>query len=267
MMLKKYYQIFKYCFIRTLQFRAEIIVYSFLDIIPFFVLFFLWGAVYSGQTYINGYSYFDIVQYYIMVVFVQRITATYFEGWRSQEIRMGKIDYFLTRPFSYINEILSREIGGKIINLSISIPILTAFYFISIKIFSVPSIQLNLNNFFIFILLIVSAYAIQIMVALWIVLLTFWFEGSSGLEHFKWIVLSLFSGSTIPYEFMPIWLQKIFDFLPFKYTSYVPIQLIMGKISLTYKDYLSVILTLLVMFFITRILLKKALYKYSSAGG
>ncbi len=254
-------------FIRTLQFREEIVIYAFLDIIPFFVLFFLWGAVYSGQTQINGYSYSDIVQYYIMVVFVQRITATYFEGWRSQEIRMGKIDYFLTRPFSYINEVLSKEIGGKIINLSISIPILTAFYFLSIKIFSVQTIQLNLNNFFIFLILIFAAYAIQIMIALWIVLLTFWFEGSSGLEHFKWIVLSLFSGSTIPFEFMPIWLQKIFEFLPFKYTSYIPIQIIMGKISLTSKDYLSVVLTLLAMILITKFLWKKAIYKYSSAGG
>src|SRR5680860_1069207 len=109
-MLRKYYLIFKYMFIRTLQFRAEIMIYSFLDIIPFLVLFFLWSAVYSGQEVINSYSFSDIIQYYILVIFIQRFTATHFEEWRSQEIRMGKIDYFLTRPFSYINEIISKEV-------------------------------------------------------------------------------------------------------------------------------------------------------------
>ena len=99
-MLKKYYLVFRYMFVRTLQFRAEIVVYSFLEVIPFFALFFLWGAVYSNQEIINSYSFANIVQYYILVIFIQRFTATHFEGWRSQEIRMGKIDYFLTRPFS-----------------------------------------------------------------------------------------------------------------------------------------------------------------------
>ncbi len=137
-------------FIRTLQFREEIIIYAFLDVVPFFVLFFLWGAVYSNQQIINNYSFSDIVQYYILVVFIQRITATYFEGWRSQEIRMGKIDYFLTRPFSYINEILSKELGGKIVNLLISIPILTLFYIFSMKIFHVSKIIFDINSLFIF---------------------------------------------------------------------------------------------------------------------
>jgi ABC-type uncharacterized transport system permease subunit len=44
----------------------------------------------------------------------------------------------------------------------------------------------------------IVAHTIQFLIALWIVLLGFWFEGSSGLEHFKWIVLSLFSGAMIP---------------------------------------------------------------------
>lgn len=254
-------------FIRTLQFREEILIYAFLDVIPFFVLFFLWRAVYSGQDVINNYSFSDIVQYYILVIFIQRITATYFEGWRSQEIRMGKIDYFLTRPFSYINEILSKELGGKIVNLMISIPVLTLFYIFSIKLFDVSKITLELSNFFVFLALLASAYAIQIMIALWIVLLTFWFEGSSGLEHFKWILISLFSGSTVPFEFMPLWLQKIFNILPFRYISYVPIQVIQGKMKLQTYDYIFISSTLVVMFLFSNFLWKKARFKYSSAGG
>ncbi len=254
-------------FIRTLQFRAEIVIYSLLDIVPFLVLFFLWSAVYSGQEVINNYSFPDIIQYYILVVFIQRFTATHFEGWRSQEIRMGKIDYFLTRPFSYINEVISKEVGGKIVSLLFSIPILTIFYIITMKLFNISQISLDPKSFLIFAGLIIAAYSIQIIVALWIVLLTFWFEGSSGLEHFKWIVFSLFSGSTIPFEFMPVWLQKIFNLLPFKYVTYIPIQVIQGKMILRASDYIFIASTLIVMFLISNALWKRAQYQYSSAGG
>lgn len=253
--------------IRTLQFRAEIVVYSFLDIIPFFVLFFLWSAVYSNQQIINSYSFSDIVQYYIIVILVQRFSSTYFEVWRSQEIRMGKIDYFLTRPFSYINEIVSKEVGGKIVSLLFSIPILYLLYLLTINIFKLSNISLNFNNVMIFFGLIIAAYAMQIMIALWIVLLTFWFEGSSGLEHFKWIILSLFSGSTIPFEFMPNWLQTIFNYLPFKYMSYIPVRVIQGKTNFTNNDALVVISTIIFMILISKVLWTKAKYKYSSAGG
>lgn len=253
--------------IKTLQFRAEIIVYAFIDIMPFFMLFFLWSAIYSGQEIINNYSFSDIIQYYILVIVVQRITATHFESWRSQEIRMGKIDYYLTRPFSYINEVISKELGGKIVNLLFTLPILLFFYIFTIKLFNISQIVINSNNIIIFLLLIAAAYAIQIMIALWIVLLTFWFEGSSGLEHFKWIILSLFSGSMIPFDFMPNWLQKIFNFLPIKFVSYVPIQVIQGKMLLQNHDYVFILVTLVSMFFISKILWKKARLKYSSAGG
>lgn len=254
-------------FIRTLQFRAEIIVYSFLEIIPFFVLFFLWSAVYSNQEVIHNYSFTDIIQYYVLVIFVQRFTATHFEGWRSQEIRMGKIDYFLTRPFSYINEIVSKEVGGKIVSLLFSVPILSIFYVFVTKLFNLPPISFQLNNLIAFFGLITVAYSIQIMIALWIVLLTFWFEGSSGLEHFKWITLSLFSGSIIPFDFMPTWLKNIFIFLPLKYTSYVPVQVIQGKMNLNGNDYISILLTLGGMIIFSGFLWNKAQYKYSSAGG
>jgi ABC-2 type transport system permease protein len=254
-------------FVRTLQFRAEIIVYSILDIIPFFVLFFLWSAVYSNQEVINTYSFSDIIQYYIIVIVLQRFTATHFEGWRSQEIRMGKIDYYLTRPFSYMSEVISKEVGGKIVALLFSLPILSIFYFLVMKFYNLPPIIFNLNNSLVFFGLILVAYSIQIMLALWIVLLTFWFEGSSGLEHFKWVLLALFSGSAIPFEFMPIWLQQIFTILPFKYINYIPIQVILGKMTLNEEIYLSIFSTLVAMFLISKFLWNKAKYKYASAGG
>jgi ABC-2 type transport system permease protein len=254
-------------FIRSLQFRTELIIYILLDILPFFVLLFIWQAVYAGKESINAMTLPEITQYYILVMFVERFTSTHFETWRAREIREGKIDYFLTRPFSYLNEVFSKDVGGKIITLIISVPTLLIFAFILTHVVPVAAFSASLTQLSVFMISMVAAYLMQFMVALWIVLLTFWFEGSSGLEHFKWITISLFSGATLPVTFMPDWLQTLYNLLPFKYMYSVPILQLQGKLPISLQSTLELLLVLVSMVGITLLIWDKAKYKYSSAGG
>lgn len=266
-MLKKYLAIYRYMFIRSLQFRTELMIYVVLDVLPFFILLFVWQAVFENKTEINSFTLPQITQYYFLVMLVERMTSTYFENWRSEEIRKGKIDYFLTRPFSYFNEIFSKDIGGKLVSLIISLPGLgLAFFLIS---FVVPVAPLSVapHQLTIFLIFMAIGYCMQFMIAFWIVLLTFWFEGSSGLEHFKWITVSLFSGSMIPITFMPEWLQTLYHYLPFKFIFAVPITYLQGSLQLSTQLLLELGVSLALMALLSRVLWKRALYQYASAGG
>jgi len=265
--LKKYLAIYRYMFIRSLQFRTELVIYVLLDILPFFVLFFVWQAAFSGKTEINSFTLPQITQYYFLVMIIERVTSTYFENWRATEIREGKIDYFLTRPFSYINDVFSKDVGGKLVSLAISLPGLAVAFFLISLVLPVAPLSVAPHQIFIFIFFMITGYLIQFMIALWIVLLTFWFEGSSGLEHFKWISVSLFSGAMIPTTFMPTWIQSVYQFLPLKYIFAVPITYLQGTLSLTPGMFLELAIALLCMFGITRVFWHYALYQYSSAGG
>lgn len=254
-------------FVRTLQFRAEVVVYSFLDVLPYFVLFFVWKAIYQQVDTINNFSLGEIVNYYLLVIVIERLSATHFEGWRSEEIRMGKIDYFLTRPFSYISEIYSKEVSSKLISILFSAPVISLFFIVNVSIYSIDQSYINIRNVVLFLILMLLAHTIQFFIAFWIVLLSFWVEGSSGLEHFKWIVLTLFSGAMIPVEFMPSWLQHITAVLPFKYVFAVPISVLQNKYSLTMSDHLYLAIMLCCMVLFTKFLWNKAKLQYCSSGG
>ena len=254
-------------FVRTLQFRAEVVIYSLLDVLPYFVLFFVWKAIYNQVDVVNNFTLAQIVNYYLLVIVVERLSSTHFEGWRSQEIIMGKIDHFLTRPFSYISEIYSKEISSKLISIIFSFPVISIFFISNILIYNIDQSYITLTNILIFLAMMLIAHTIQFFIALWIVLLTFWMEGSSGLEHFKWIILTLFSGAMIPMEFMPDWLQKISNLLPFKYVFAVPISVLQNKYSLTIKDFVYLATMLILMAVFTNQLWNKAKLKYCSAGG
>jgi len=266
-MFKKYSAIYRYMLIRSLQFRTELVIYTFLDILPFFVLVFAWQAVFQGQETIKSFTLPEITQYYLLVMLVERMTSTYFESWRAREIREGKIDYFLTRPFSYINEVFSKDVGGKLVSITITVPFLILFALVINSFIPVSTLSLTPEKVIIFLLFMVVAYVMQFFIAFWIVLLTFWFEGSSGIEHFKWITVSLFSGSMLPVEFMPSWLQTFYQVLPLKFMYAVPIRYLQGSLELTGSMLFQVALTLTVMFLLTKLFWKKATYLYSSAGG
>lgn len=254
-------------FVRTLQFRAEVVVYSILDVLPYFVLFYVWKAIFGQIDTINNFTLSTIVNYYLLVIVVERLSATHFEGWRSEEIRMGKIDYFLTRPFSYISEIYSKELSSKLISILFSLPIISLFFISNVYIYNIDQSYITLANLALFLAMMLIAHTIQFFIALWIVLITFWMEGSSGLEHFKWIVLTLFSGAMIPIEFMPNWLKTLTNILPFKYVFSVPINVLQNKYTLQVNDYIYLILMIAGMTLFTKALWLRAKLQYSSAGG
>lgn len=254
-------------FVRTLQFRAEVVVYSFLDVLPYFVLFFVWKAIFNQVDTVNNFTLPEIINYYLLVIVIERLSATHFETWRSEEIRMGKIDYFLTRPFSYLSEIYSKELSSKIISILFSIPIVSLFFVANIYIYQIDQSYVTIPNLLLFLVLMILAHTIQFFIALWIVLLTFWMEGSSGLEHFKWITLTLFSGAMIPIQFMPDWLKSLTNLLPFKYVFAIPIQILQNTYSLSTTDYLYITSLLVGMFIFTKILWNRAKLKYCSSGG
>lgn len=254
-------------FVRSLQFRTEIVIYSFLDVLPFFVLFFVWSSIYQQTDLINNFSLSQIINYYLLVIVIQRLSATHFEGWRSEEIRNGKIDYYLIRPLSYISEILSKDIGAKLISIIFSAPMIILFYIANASVFNIDHSYITITNLFIFLSLMLLAYVIQFLFALWIVLLTFWFEGSSGLEHFKWVVLTLFSGAMIPIEFMPNWLASITNLLPLKYVFAVPIGILQNTYNLKISDYVYISIVLTCMLVFTHFLWNRAKKVYGSVGG
>jgi len=52
-----------------------------------------------------------------------------------------------------------------------------------------------------------------------------------GLLRAKYFLLELFSGLLIPISFFPHYFQTALDFMPFKYISYVPLLIYLGKIQ------------------------------------
>lgn len=263
----KHLSFIRFKFILSLQFRTEIIVWMILDLLPFLVILFTWAAIYQNTDTLNGLTLPQMLSYYLIASFIQGVSGTHFERWRAEEIRLGKIDFFLIRPFSYLKEVFLSDIAGKLFYLCLFTPLYALFFILVMGLFELPMGQVKLFLLVQFLALLVLAYLVEFFIALLIVLLSFWFEGSEGLEHFKWISITLFSGALVPVEFMPAWLKKIVEFLPIQLLYRVPIEILQGRRELSISISLYATGFLLCLMLLSYFTWRKAVRRYASAGG
>ena len=265
-MFRKHLSLFTINFINSFQWRAEIIVWIFLSIIPTLIIFLVWQNIFSSGQTINGYALSQIIEYYLLIVIIHGFTGVHFEGLRSQQIREGKIDHYLTKPVSFFSQVLLTDLGGKFFYLLFSMPFWLSALFI-LNQHQGLNFALSATNITYFILLLSFGYIVDFFMAFITTTLTFWFEGAEGLQHFKWISISLFSGAMIPVAFMPSWLKNLTQLLPFKYIYAVPIGIIQGFYKLQPVDVIYACSFICFLGLVTKILWSRAAYKYASAGG
>lgn len=265
---RKILTLIKFRLLNSFNFRFEILVWLLLDFFPFFIILFVFQNLYGQQEMIRGLTISQVFQYYFFASVVQGLTAVHFEGWRAAEIRNGKIDFYLIRPFSYLSEMFFADVAGKFFYFLLFLPLYVLFIWLIESQFGIFVLAgIDITNLVPFIFLLISAYIIQSFIGTIITLLTFWFEGAEGLEHFKWFALTILSGTILPLEFMPVWLRNLVEALPFKYLYLVPISVLQDRRELVIYDLVILGGTMIFLFVVCRLLLERGRRRYGSFGG
>lgn len=264
---RKALHVLKKAFIAAITYRSEIWLWFVLDQIPIIVTMLVWISLMQSHDTIAGYDLPSMLLYYFLSSFLTGLTGTHFETWRVEEIRMGRIDFYLTRPMSYIWQVFWHDVGGKTFYLLTSLPGYAVLFWIVNQNFPLAQLQFTWLSSLQFLWLLLFAYGVDFSLAMLTVLMGFWFEGAEGLQHFKWITLSLLTGSMMPVAVMPTWLQTVIAYLPFRYMISVPIGIIQGTAQLQLSD-LSWMVGYIAVFSLSIIWLwRQARYAYASAGG
>lgn len=263
----KYLSLIKRAFIKAITFRTEVFLWFILDLTPLLVLLLAWSSIYAGQSELGGYSFSKIIQYYFLTTLINLSTEAHFEPTRVEEIRLGKIDFYLIRPISYLAEIWCGFVGSKAYYILTSGTITVLAYAILTKVMTLPSFALQPIVIIQFVLLLLIGASISFLIALLIVLAGFWLDNAEGLQHFRWITVTMLSGWMLPLSLMPAWLRHWSELLPFKYLYAVPIGLLQGTTQLHWQDWLYVGGCVVFLWLSVQLIWKRAQLKHSSYGG
>jgi len=207
-------------------YRSHMAVSLFVGPVFFMVQYFIWSAVYSAKSSINGLTLEQMLAYYGVAAIIGYITYDSADWNLQMLISTGKFLTFMLRPVSHLYFAFSQKVGHRILGFWVEfLPITLLFYFIfKINLMPIYPIWAIISVMLSFIMIFLVSYSLGIS--------AFWLTRTGGIRRMFRLVADICAGAFIPLTFFPEAAQKVLFFLPFQYMTYVPIQVFIGSYKL-----------------------------------
>ena len=203
-------------------------LFEFLSIgFDFFIQICVWTALYNGRNLVNGVSLSDMISYVMVSSFVSSLSYSGIALKIANQVKDGTIGNELCRPINYKDMIMYHEIGANLFHsICIRLPVVLLFGFL-IKVV-IPASGLNFLLFFISVIFgITIVYGLNFIYGM----LAFWLKTSEYVNFISRALMTLFAGRFVPIWFYPEFLKKIGQVLPFRFITFEPMQIYLGKVD------------------------------------
>ncbi len=194
----------------------------------FYIQICVWTALYGAREMLNGITLSDMVSYTLVSTFVSSLSYSGIALKIANQVKEGTIGNELVRPVKYKNIIMYHEIGGNMFHsVCIMLPVVILFGFIfQIKL---PESTLRFLLFLISVSLGVTLiYGLNFIYGI----LAFWLKTSEYVNFISRALMTLFAGRFVPLWFYPNVLFQISQVLPFRFITFEPMQIFLGKVDI-----------------------------------
>lgn len=265
--MRKLFAYFRVALIDAFIYRATGFIWMLNDVGPAVIALIFWSAAFTSQSSFSGYTFPQMLLYYLGIMFVNNIINTQPQFFLSEEIRSGDFSNYLLKPINLTLFKFASNSSWRIVRLIFFIP----FLFLVANLFGLDlaALQFTFSRLGLIILSLIMAFAINFFLKLTLGLTTVWFE-ESGWLFFGFVILTTFlSGELIPLDFFPSSLTLINNFLPFKYMLYFPLSILLNRLS-GQELFVGLLLQLawcLFAYSLYRLVYRRACRIYSAYGG
>ncbi len=222
---------------------------------------------YNDTTSIKGYGFEQMVWYYTAYYVILSFVWNGITNQISRKILTGQLASDLLKPISVFRAMLASAIGSRLVALLIE-------FFPGMVIYSLivfPSF-LTLKSFLSFLIIAFLGFVLNYMYSFLLGMSAMIIKNNMSINAIREVLQAIVGGGLIPLEFMPVWLNRIFDFLPFKYIIYWPIQFFLNRVE---DDMLGTLIRVggiqliwIIAFYVAiKILWKRLIKKFCAAGG
>jgi len=209
------------------QYRAATYMYLIGMVAEPVIYLVVWSTIANSHGgSVQGITAGEFAAYYIVWTLVRNMNIVFTPyGWE-ERIREGHFSSLLLRPLHPIHHDLADFAGGKIVWVVLYLPIA-----LGLTLAFKPTLHISAVEIVVFFFAIWGAYLIRSM-ALWLLgMVTFWTTRGSAIFETYMMAELLLSGRLVPLTLMPNWAQTLADWLPFKWTFYFPIEVLVGNMS------------------------------------
>jgi ABC-2 type transport system permease protein len=218
-----------------LVYRGDFALGTLMRFLPIVTQVFLWAAVFaamgssaSGSREIVGYSYRDMIAYYLLTMISRAFSSM--PGLASgiaRDIRDGTVKKYLIQPIDMLGFLLLYRVAHKLVYYLVAAgPFLLVFYLCRGYFPGWPDAVTLLA----FLLSLLMSFVLGFFLEATLGLCGFWFLEVSSLLFIYMLFSFFFSGHMFPIDMLPgVW-GTIVKQIPLQYLAYFPAAVFLGKV-------------------------------------
>jgi ABC-2 type transport system permease protein len=208
-----------------LQHRGFFFLLAFGWMMPLLAYLFIWSTADKGDN-MAGLSQNQLTAYYLILILTNQLTYATTNWTVGDNIRTGQISRWLLQPMSSLYHALASEIAGKVVFMLFAIPI-TSILALILK----PELALTWQGSLLFFLAALLGWLLRFFWGYWLALLAFWATKADALLGLQDTFIFLLGGHLAPVALLPNWMGRLAVYLPFRYMSAFPVEIMIGQLS------------------------------------
>ena len=272
--VQTWWTILRICIEERLVYRGDFWLGTLMRFLPIVTQIFLWSAVFagmkasgSGTTQIGGFSYYDIVAYYLLTTISRAFSSMPgLAGGIALQIRNGEIKKYLIQPIDLVGFLLLQRVAHKLVYYGIAIaPFALVFYLARSYFPGWPPADVMVAYVLSLILSFLLGYFLEATIGM----IGFWFLEVSSLLFVYMLFNFFFSGHMFPLDMLPSPWKTVVQIIPLQYLAYFPSAVFLQKIQGAHLWFGLLLQAAWVLFFIvtSRAVFWRGVKRYSGFGG
>ena len=242
-----------------LQYKLGFFITVFVQPFEILVIHLLFKGLYAyNQTQlVQGYSLNEMIWYFIVVRFVFIFIWNWTCVDMSDKIISGKLTLDLVRPVSVMKLELANALGDRI--MGVLLEFIPSMLLLSLLYPPKFLIAYSMLRFFI---VIIGSFLLYFMISFFISLFAYPIKNSTTIIIVQNFIIPAIGGINFPLEFLPSGVNRVLDFLPFKYIFYWPIQFFLNRPATREPFFVFRIFLIQMLFTLVFYLLSKLFYNH-----
>ncbi|HEU4963831.1 MAG TPA: ABC-2 family transporter protein [Bacilli bacterium] len=223
-----YARMMKVHWVILLEYRGDTFFYMFGSFLYPLVTLAVWLAI-AADNPVGDYGQQEFILYYLMVLFVSRLTATW-DPWEIEVlIREGTLSPHLLRPASFFHWRFSESLVYKLFYGAVMLVVWVIAWPLT------DAVHISLEPLLLMQAVVAIVFAVMIRYLLFfcLSLLGFWTTRMLSIVNLVEALGLFLSGRIAPFSLLPDWVQASQNYTPFYWLLGFPVDLLTGKVSET----------------------------------
>jgi ABC-2 type transport system permease protein len=227
-MLRIYKRFWQINWAEQWQYRANLMMYLLFWLVSPVVYLAVWVSIANSQGSVSGLTANDFVTYYLALLIIDQITSDITIHILANKIQDGTLAGDLLRP---VHPVLTGTLVYNIAFKALTFIVLIPIWFILALLFQPDFSAITPLSLLLTLPAVVLGFITNFLLGATLTCLAFWTTRVYSIAEFYFALVALFSGQFVPLQLMPPLVQNLAQFLPFQMFKYVPIQILLNRLT------------------------------------